>query len=136
MRVALSISRYLADSLAAMQGIDGVDPAPFCTHGEALFEMPDAQRLIDEALPMGAQAPFTLWPHLPRRYQLGPTMMRYNRVEALSLGLGGTLDFGRLAADGLVRMGIADRRLNFELGLTRRSANARFDNKVAVLTGD
>lgn len=39
MRMALTISRHLSDSLAAMHGCASVDPAPFCTHGEALFEI-------------------------------------------------------------------------------------------------
>jgi hypothetical protein len=39
MRVALAISRHLVDSLAAMENCAGFDPAPFCTHGEALFEI-------------------------------------------------------------------------------------------------
>lgn len=37
MRVALNISRHLADTLAALRGCASVDPAPFCTHGERLF---------------------------------------------------------------------------------------------------
>ena len=44
---------------------------------------------------------------------------RYNRVEALSLGLSAKLDWGRLAADGLFRIGVADGEPNFELGLTK-----------------
>ena len=39
MRVAVSISRHLAESLAAKQGVTWVDPAPFCNHGEALFDI-------------------------------------------------------------------------------------------------
>lgn len=39
MGVALNISRHLAASLAAMHGATGIDPAPFCTHGEALFDI-------------------------------------------------------------------------------------------------
>lgn len=51
---------------------------------------------------------------------------RYNRIEALSLGVGSTLDFGRLAADGLVRIGVADLEPNVEIGLARPARTARF----------
>jgi len=51
---------------------------------------------------------------------------RYNRVEALSLGAAASLDFGRLSADGLVRLGVADLEPNFELGLTRPARAATF----------
>lgn len=65
MRVALSISRSLAASLAVMQGCASADPAPFCTHGEALFEIEDQCdfsaeyiqicALLQKALPDGAE---------------------------------------------------------------------------------
>jgi len=38
-QVALDISRYLADSLAIMHGVDSVDPAPFCNHGVNLIHI-------------------------------------------------------------------------------------------------
>lgn len=50
---------------------------------------------------------------------------RYDRVEALSLGVSATLDFGRLALDGLVRLGVADLEPNGELGLTRPTTAMR-----------
>ncbi|SNS73227.1 Glycosyltransferase involved in cell wall bisynthesis [Noviherbaspirillum humi] len=37
LRVALDVSRYLADSFAALHGTAKFDPAPFCNHGERLF---------------------------------------------------------------------------------------------------
>jgi hypothetical protein len=43
---------------------------------------------------------------------------RYNRVEGLSLGLSGTAQRGRLVADGLGRIGIADGVPNAELGVS------------------
>jgi hypothetical protein len=39
MQVALNISRYLAESVAIMHGVPLLDPAPFCNHGERLFEI-------------------------------------------------------------------------------------------------
>jgi len=44
---------------------------------------------------------------------------RYNRIEALSLGLSGGVDVGRLSLRGLGRIGLADRVPNGELTLIR-----------------
>lgn len=43
MRVSLNISRYLAESLSLMQGRHCPDPAPFCNHGEQLFDIDGRQ---------------------------------------------------------------------------------------------
>jgi hypothetical protein len=51
---------------------------------------------------------------------------RYNRIEALSLGLSGSLDLGPLVVRGTGRLGLADRVPNAELSLVRLSPNARF----------
>jgi hypothetical protein len=51
---------------------------------------------------------------------------RYNRVEALSLGLKGSLDFGRARLDGLVRMGAADLVPNGELTLQHLGAGSHY----------
>ena len=45
--------------------------------------------------------------------------LRYNRIEALSIGASGRMDLGRVQLDGSLRMGTADRVLNGELGVTR-----------------
>lgn len=52
---------------------------------------------------------------------------RYNRVEALSLGLNGSLPVGAAIVDGTLRIGLADLEPNFELGATlpRGGANWR-----------
>lgn len=46
-------------------------------------------------------------------------LARYNRVEALSVGVRGRLDFGKLRADASLRLGVADLVPNGELALTR-----------------
>ena len=51
---------------------------------------------------------------------------RYNRIEALSVGAGTTLDFGRLQLDALGRLGVADLEPNGELGLARPTTTGRF----------
>ncbi len=42
MQVALNISRNLAESISIMHGVALLDPAPFCNHGERLFEIEGA----------------------------------------------------------------------------------------------
>lgn len=39
MQTALNISRYLAESVSILHGVAQFDPAPFCNHGERLFEI-------------------------------------------------------------------------------------------------
>ena len=49
----------------------------------------------------------------------GPGLLRYNRVEGLSVGGRLDFDFGPLTADATARIGTADREPNAELGLRR-----------------
>lgn len=48
MRVSLEISRYLAESLSIVHGLDCPDPAPFCNHGEQLFDVDGRQDFVPE----------------------------------------------------------------------------------------
>ncbi len=51
---------------------------------------------------------------------------RYNRIEALSVAAGTTLDFGRLQLDAVGRLGVADLEPNGELALTRPTTTGLF----------
>lgn len=51
---------------------------------------------------------------------------RYNRVEALSLGLSGTLDLGPASLRGIARLGVADLVPNAELSLLRTTTTGRW----------
>jgi hypothetical protein len=51
---------------------------------------------------------------------------RYNRVEALSPGLNGSLPAGRFILDGTARIGLADLEPNFELGATMPRRTTRW----------
>jgi hypothetical protein len=46
-------------------------------------------------------------------------LVRYDRVEGLSVGARARADLGRATVDGTVRLGVADLEPNFELGATR-----------------
>lgn len=73
--------------------------------GDAIRGMPDGPRDRRLELPKGLSA---VLQHA-----------RYNRIEGLSLGLGGTLRGGGLTVDGLGRIGWADWEPNGELGVSR-----------------
>ncbi len=49
----------------------------------------------------------------------GNGLIRYNKVEALSVGAKSEFDFGRLRADATARFGVADLQPKAELGITR-----------------
>jgi len=99
-------------------------PASIYDPGEELFGVKELDALKAEALSMSAQAPFSfrlqsgLLP--PPSIAYGPSLMRYNRVEGLSLGalveqqLG-----GGYSGSALGRIGFADWQPNVELSLMR-----------------
>jgi hypothetical protein len=62
---------------------------------------------------------------LPRGMSALLSKARYNRVEGLSLGLGGSLESGRFALDGQGRIGWADRVPNGELGASLLGTGSR-----------
>lgn len=64
--------------------------------------------------------PATPWHAHAPTLRLGPGgtgLLRYNRIEALSVGARLELDFGRLTADATARVGVGDGWPNLELGI-------------------
>lgn len=98
--------------------------APILDMGDIISESELNQ--LGQSIGLLPQRPWEFRPDLPVGVGAVLSRARYNRVEALSLGWGGKIDFGRLTLDGLARIGVADWEPNFELGLTRPTANARF----------
>lgn len=81
-----------------------------------LFDLSSQKALLD-ALTMGLQPPWS--PKLPT-LRVGTDLIRYNRIEGLSLGASATSELGAgytLAAIG--RIGHADLHMNGELSLSR-----------------
>ena len=58
----------------------------------------------------------------------GPGLLRYNRVEALSLGARATIPIGGVTADGTARIATSDGQPDLDLGVTRKTQDltARF----------
>jgi hypothetical protein len=97
-------------------------PASIYDPGDKLFDLKARDALIAEALAMGVQAPVTLDPHhLPKpTISSGIQLLRYNRVEGLSGGIGASQVFGGgYTADVSGRIGLADREPNAELTVAR-----------------
>lgn len=99
---------------------------PILAMGDLISE--DEIRGLADAIE-GLPSPSRRWAprvELPRGVTALLQHARYNRIEALSLGLSGSLDMGPLALRGTGRLGLADRVPNAELSLIRMSPNARF----------
>jgi hypothetical protein len=79
--------------------------------GDAIRHMGNAPRISQVQLPRGVSALLQ--------------NARYNRVEALSLGIRGSAQTGRFTVDGLGRIGLADRIPNAELGFSLSGERAR-----------
>ncbi len=79
---------------------------------DAIHQLPQAPRMSQVELPRGVSAVLR--------------NARYNRVEALSLGVSGSVQTGRLTLDGLGRIGLADGVPNGELGLSLGGQRSRF----------
>ena len=74
------------------------------------------------------------WPLRPPRLRTGLDLIRFNRIEGLSVGVGATAALpSGIAADATVRLGIADLVPNAEVGVTRaRGAASPTTLRVAV----
>jgi hypothetical protein len=100
------------------------------TLGKPILEMGD---LISEAELKGladaiGAIPGRPWQarlELPRGLSSLVERARYNRVEALSLGIRGKADFGRVTLDGQARIGVADGWLNVDGGLSHSTGSVR-----------
>ncbi|NOT06639.1 MAG: hypothetical protein HOP28_00375 [Gemmatimonadales bacterium] len=71
-------------------------------------------------------APIASRVELPKGFNAVLRNARYNRVEALSLGLNGSLKRGSFTLDGLGRIGVADGVPNGELGMSLSGGSSRF----------
>jgi hypothetical protein len=120
--------RREAEECARMYRVTIADSAQLLTSAELppsiygdLEQLTSAAELskLAEQLKDLAEAPWQLQP--PRfSWGLGRTgLVRYNKVEGLSVGARTEFDFGRLRADATARFGLADLEPGGELGIAR-----------------
>ena len=127
----MEIGRRTDTSLVVLVPPDTASLLTSTTLGPPILEMGD---LITESELHGLGSAIRQMPGVPRESRLQvPRELsavlrhaRYNRIEALSLGVSGTLETGRLTLDALGRLGFADRVPNGELGLAWTGGSARF----------
>lgn len=92
-------------------------PASLFDEGELAADAATLESLVRGALTLGAQAGLGA---SPPRVRSGLEFVRFNRVEGLSLGAGVAQQLGGgYVADAALRIGLADREPNGELGLAR-----------------
>ena len=98
--------------------------APILAMGDLITE--DEIRGMADAIKQLPSAPWQ--PHLDVPAGVGAVLSqtRYNRIEALSLGIKGKLDLGPMAVNGAARFGVADLVPNATLGLTRSAPSIRY----------
>ncbi|MEO7084356.1 MAG: hypothetical protein ABI442_05200 [Gemmatimonadaceae bacterium] len=97
-------------------------PKSIYTNDEELFGAQELADLKNEALSLGAQAPFSLSAGLlqPPTITYGLSLMRYNRIEGFSLGVSAEQELGGgYTSQAIGRFGFADREPNLELGVFR-----------------
>lgn len=86
------------------------------------------EREMNELLAALKDVPRPPWQLAPITWRTGLQgldLVRYNRVEGLSLGAAANVELGRATVDATVRLGIADLAPNFELSARRESALSR-----------
>ena len=96
---------------------------PILAMGDLMSE--NELKTLARSMPGLPKAPWAASIQLPKGLGALAQHARYNRVEALSLGAGAKVDFGRLRLDGTARVGLADGWPNVDLGLSPGGVNTR-----------
>ena len=110
-------------SLLTGGGVAGGDAGEGAGPGESLLtesELRSIREQIEALAPVPWRAPR---PRFSAPWQ-APGLVRYNRVEGLSLGVRAELDFGPLEAAATARLGAADLEPNGELAVSREGRRA------------
>jgi hypothetical protein len=97
-------------------------PPSIYDSGDELFSTKDRDEMLNEALSLGAQAPFSLGAGLRPKptYSFGLPMTRFNRVEGFSTGIAVDQQLGAgLSVGGSFRFGLADKVPNVEIDASR-----------------
>jgi len=95
-------------------------PASVFEEGEVLTSTSELRKLGDQ-LKVLVEPPWQLEPAKLQWALNGPGLVRYNKIEALSVGARSEWDLGRLRASVSGRIGVADLEPNFEAAIARAS---------------
>jgi hypothetical protein len=131
---ALRVVTRVPRDTAALARSSDLPPSAF-DGGEDLFGRSEMDQLMSE-LDLGLQAGWS--PQPPTiHYGIERGLLRYNRVEALSAGVGAEVVLGKgYTASGTARIGIGDWVPNAELGIRRsdgrRTLGANVYHRLAV----
>jgi hypothetical protein len=127
----MRIGRYRDSVLTVVVPADTAALLASPTLGPPVLEMGDVVteaelRGLADAIGALPQAPLGSRIELPRGASALLSNARYNRIEALSLGIRGTAQTGRFTADALARIGLADGVPRGELGVALAGRRTRF----------
>ncbi len=131
-RACYRLGRASDSSLAVVVPPDTLSLLSSPTLGPPVLEMGDLvteaelRGLGDAIRHLGEGAPSISRVELPRGVSALLQNARYNRIEALSLGIRGSAQSGRFTVDALGRIGLADRIPNAELGVSLSGERTRF----------
>jgi hypothetical protein len=109
------VERVLADTAQLLASVHL--PASIFEEGEMLFSEREMMELRD-LLRSSAPAPWQLAQPQIRWGWQGLDLIRYNRVEGLSVGAKAEIDLGRGRVDATARLGVADLVPNLDVGFT------------------
>ena len=122
---SLRVALRIPCDLSTLEHSPDLPASPYDA-GEEIFGTAELEALKAEALSLAVQAPFQVRLAMlpPPTVAYGPAMMRYNRVEGLSLGASIEQQFGGgYAGVAVGRFGLADREPNVELTATRSNVS-------------
>ncbi|HEX6749052.1 MAG TPA: hypothetical protein VF092_17265 [Longimicrobium sp.] len=97
------------------------DLPPPLEQGAPLLSGKEADQLAGELRRVASDP----WIFQPPAWRRAPLLMRYNRVEGLSVGVRQSGDFGPIAADGTLRIATATGEPDVEIGVRRETAERR-----------
>lgn len=130
-RIATCRERHLPDNLTVTVPADTQAVVNSPELGAPILQMGDmitAAELesLKEAIDHLPERPWQRHLELPDGIGSLLRHVRYNRIEALSLGAAASADFGRLRLDALGRIGLGDGEPNGEVALVRETANVEW----------
>lgn len=118
-RCQVVVTRAAVDSMELVRS-DLLPPSAY-SDGPALLSAREMNELLEQVAAIRA-VPWQPGPIIWRTGLQGLDLLRYNRVEGLSIGVAAERDLGPVALDAIGRIGIADLSPNVELSARRETA--------------